>query len=409
MKLRQAAAPFFRLTTGVRDIMLSQLLACSALLCAGIVLHGIRAVVMALFGILGGTLIEILWRFSSEKQQNLSDFQQMTAPVTGLLCALMLPASCSVWLPFFAAMFAMAVARLPFGGETGRSPFCGAAAGFCFAATVGAALTRTVNSARLSAAERAIFDALPDKCFAYIKGYHSIFSTPQPVPGVLREYLSPNMLLRADSDPGLSTGKLLGGNYNGGMGATLGLLIIVCAVWLTLRSSIAWEAAASCCASVAVFSFIFPWEALTRPMSVVYDLMTGYVLFAAVFLCGDMFTAPHIRSARISYGAICGALALYLRRRGMIEGGEIFAVMIMNALSDPLDRLSWRLRSSGFSVTEYLRGVRNRLRKKLRIGLTPIDELDDIAEAERMGREGDLSVFGKNTEHNSGKRTEDRK
>lgn len=397
LKLRQASAPFFRLTSGVKDIMLSQLPACCALLCAAVALHGIRALLLAFFGVLGGIAVEMLWRFSSKKQQNLSDFAEMTSPVTGLLCALMLPANSSFWVAFFAAVFAVAVARLPFGGELGHSPFNGAAAGFCFAAVTCANLAGTINSAKLSAAERAIYEALPSRCFVYLKGYYSIFVTPRPLQPVVSEHISPNMLLRAGTDPGLTPGQIIGGNYNGGMGVTLGVLIIACGVWLAVRKSMAWQASAACCVSVALISFIFPWGALSRTQSAVYDLMTGFTLFAAVFLCGDLFTAPHIASARMLYGVGCGVLSVILRRTGAIEGGEVFAVMLMNAVSDPIDRLSWKLRREGFSMGGALRRLRDRIKRKLKINQTPIDEIDEL-EARRRGEEGDLSGFGKDVD-----------
>lgn len=397
MKLKQASAPFFRLTSGVKDIMLVQLPACCALLCAAVVLHGIRALLLAFFGVLGGVAVELLWRFSSKKQQNLSDFAEMTSPVTGLLCALMLPANCSFWAAFFAAVFAVAVVRLPFGGELGRSPFNAAAAGYCFAAVTCANLAGTINSAKLSAAERAVFEALPPRCFVYLKGYYSIFVTPRPLQPVVTEHISPNMLLRAGQAPGLTAGQIIGGSYNGGMGVTVGVLIIACGIWLGLRRSMAWQAAVTYCASVVVLSFLFPWGALTRPQSVIYDLMTGFSLFTAVFLCGDMFTAPHIASARMLYGIGCGALSVLLRRIGAIEGGEVFAVMLMNTVSDPLDRLSWKLRSEGFSMGSALRRLRDKIKRKLKISQSPIDEIDEL-EARRRGEEGDLSGFGKDVD-----------
>ena len=394
MKLNRSSAPFFRLTWSVKDIMLSYLPACCALLCAAVVLHGLRALVLAVFGVLGGVAVELLWRFSSSRRQNLSDFAEMTSPVTGLLCALMLPANCSPWLVFFAVVFAIAVARLPFGGEPGRSPFNAAAAGGCFAVMAGADLAHTINRAGLSAAERDIFDMLPQRCFVYMGGYHSIFTTPRPTQSAVIRYISPNMLLRAGTSPGLSSGQLLGGEYNGGMGVTVGLLLIACGIWLFFRRSIAWQACLSYCAVAVICAFAFPWSALSRPMSAVYELMTGLTLFAAVFLCGDIFTAPHIASARILYGAGCGVLSVILRRHGATECGEIFAVLLMNAMSDPLDRLSWKLRSSGFSMSAALRSLRDRLKKKLHIAQSPIDELDEL-EARRKGEEGDLSGFGR--------------
>ncbi len=391
MKIKQSIAPHFRLTGTTREIMISQLLGCCALLCSGIILHGFRAVVMTFFGITGASLIEIISRFAVKKQQNLDDFN-LSSLVTGILCAILLPVNCSVWLPFFAGLFAVGIAKLPF-GELGSSPFNGAAAGYCFASILGANLGSVLNRAKLGTVDRAVFDLLPERCYIYLSGYLPIFTQTSVGQRKVSDIVSPHMLLRAGVDPNLSGGRILLGNYNGAMGVTIGLLVVVCAVWLFFRRSIAWQASAAFCATVAVLSLVFRWNGIPAIISPVYDLLTGSVLCAAVFLCGDIMTAPHLKSARVFYGIGCGVLTIVLRRTGSIEGGEIFAVLLMNALSDPIDRAAWSLRRKGFSVSNELHKLKAAIKKKLNIKGGPFDDVD--LDSLEYGKWGDVSRLGK--------------
>ncbi|MBE6752933.1 MAG: hypothetical protein E7559_01030 [Ruminococcaceae bacterium] len=377
MELRQSIAPHFRLEETARSIMLSQLAAVAVLLSVAIAMYGFRALIMGFAGACGAVLAELLWRYLAKQQPTITD---LSAVVTGLMIALLLPANASVLLPLFAAVFAIGVVKLPFGGF-GRSPFNCAAAGYCFIALVCAGGRSLYNRALLDIADREIFDRLPQQFFTYVKGYITPFANITTSETELCGLLSPPVLLRAGVDPDLSAVELLFGGMRGPMGCTIGLLLIACAVWLYLRRSIAWRASAAYCAAVIVISFFAPWKSVSRTMSPVYDLLSGAVLFAAVFIFGDIFTAPHTRSGQLIYGICGGILTIVLRRTGSIDCGEIFAALMMNACASPIDRLVWSLRQRGYSLSGEWARYKQRLRKALRsqrgsFADIDLDELD---------------------------------
>lgn len=386
MQLKQSVAPHFRLEETVRSTMLSELIAAGALLAAAVVLHGFRAFIAGFLGVCGALLVEILWRWLAKQEQTFTD---LSAVVTGMLIALLLPVSQPVLLSFFAAAFAVGIVKLPFGGF-GRAPFNAAAAGCCFITMLCAAGKGAYNRALLSAPEREIFDKLPQRFFTYAGGKIPVFANIVPSESHLSDEISPLVLLRSGTDPELSIGKILFGGMFGPAGAGIALLVILCGVWLYFRHSLAWQSAIAYCASVAAVSFLFPWEGVPRLMSPVYDLFGGAVLLTAVFIYGDTFTAPHFRSARILCGICGGILTIVLHRTGSVEYGELFAALIMNACATLFDRFVWSCRQRGISMTKTLDKLKQRLKKVFRFRSGPFDDIDlDELYSRRKGGDDD--------------------
>lgn len=379
IELKSAAAPYFRKPQPVRDIVLGRFAAALLLLLPALFIYGFRALLSSGAGVLGAVAFEALWRAVQRKEQTVGDFSAVT---TGLICALLLPANVPLWLPLCAGAFAVGAAKLPF-GALGRSPFSAEAAGFCFAALVGANLSASYNAARLSTAERVVFSGLYERTFGYVRAILPIFGDV-PVSANVSDMLSPSASLHAGVDPRLGFGDILFSGAKGPMGTTFIALILLAAVWLLFRRIIAWQASIAFAAGVVVCSLLSAYDCVPVVMSPVYDLFTGAVLFSAVFLVGDIFTAPHTGSGRMIYGAVCGLLAVAIRRVGSVEGGEIFALMMMNAVASPIDRFVWYCRQRGISVEGYRGSLAKRLKKRFKPkGRFDIDVDELYAELER--------------------------
>lgn len=367
--IKPTPAPHFRLNQPPRSIMLSQLWALLFMLIPPLFIYGFRTIIMAAMGVCGAVAVEAAWRFFSHKEQTVGD---LSAVCCGIICACLLPASAPVWLPMLAGMFSAAVCKLPF-GTLGRSPFSPAAGGYCFAAAVCATVRNSIESIKLSFADRAIWQKLAERFFEYTKiaggdGRALPLVGNCSPSGALSfdERLQAVDLLRADVDPGLSLSEFFLAQMRGPMGTTAILLIIAAGIWLFFRRACAWQASVGFCAAAAVFSFFVPYNPIIRVMSPVYDLLTGSTLFVAVFLVGDLFTAPHMRTGRVIYGAACGILAMFLRRTGAVPGSEVFAVLLMNAAAPYIDRLVWYCRGRGISYTETKRRIAASLKERMR-------------------------------------------
>lgn len=393
MQLRQSVAPHFRRRDSVKDISLVLIIACGVLLVPAVMTYGLRAVVMALSGMLGAVLVEGAWRFFSNQEQTLND---LTAVATGLICAMLIPAECSIWVPFFAAAFAVGVVKLPF-GSVGRSAFNPSAVGGCFALLCCGVFRENYTGSR----KTVLYECLAGKCYGYSRGILPAFGSVDTFSGSIADSVSPLVLLAAGEqntvsssdavaavcDPGLTAGDFLLSNWNGTMGTAAILLVILCGVFLALLGTCAWQGAVSFAVSVAAFSLIFPYRSIPVWQSPLYDLFTGTTLFTAVFIVGDIMTAPNMNTGRVMYGICGGALTILLRRLGAVESCELFAAAMIAPLSYAIDQMVWRFRQRGISLHAQRKKLSRKLRKLLHINPGPFDSFDFDDEENDDGNE----------------------
>lgn len=73
------------------------------------------------------------------------------------------------------------------------------------------------------------------------------------------------------------------------------------------------------------------------------ELLTGAVLFSAVFLINEPYTCAHHRMGRILYGVLVGVVSMGFRYYGVYETGVCFAVLAVNSISAWIDRTEVRL------------------------------------------------------------------
>lgn len=396
MRLQQSIAPHFRQRESVKDIMKVLLIVCGVLLIPAIITCGLRAVVMALSGVLGAVAVEWAWRWFGNSDETISD---LTAVTTGLMCSLIIPAECPVWAPLLTAAFAIGVVKLPFGG-TGRSAFDPVTAGGCFAVMCWATFKNTFSGAKTTQ----LYQNLPERCFGYVQGKLPVFGNVDLSEAPISESVSPLALLSSGSqnvvsssdaiaavcDPSLTAGDFLLAGFNGPMGTTAIVLVVLCGVFAALFGACAWQTSLGFVAAIAVLSPIFSYAGLPFYMSPVYDLFTGATLFSAAFLAGNIMSAPHMSSARAMYGVCCGALTILLRRIGAVEGCEIFAVMLMNPAASAMDRMVWKARQKGFSFSKYMKKKMKKLKKALHISSGPFDSFDFDDDEEEDGNGFDV-------------------
>lgn len=138
--------------------------------------------------------------------------------------------------------------------------------------------------------------------------------------------------------PTIDTVDLVLGNYAGPMGTTVLLVILACALYLIHRRRMGLVAPLCfifACAFMAFFfprlgdlAFAAPWEHLLERLQVVkYELCTGGVLFAAVFLINDPVTLPKSNASRAVYGLVLGVATMLFRYYGTYETGVCFALL----------------------------------------------------------------------------------
>lgn len=157
--------------------------------------------------------------------------------------------------------------------------------------------------------------------------------------------------LRVGGLPNIRMMNLLFGEYAGPMGTGAALVLVSCAMYLWMRREIDLAIPAGFLLTSFLIALIFPrvgdWSMETtfagqmylRYQSVKYELLTGAMIYAAVFLVNDFCTRPKQRRAYFAYGACIGVAAMLFRYFGSYDLGVCFAILLANALSGYLDRL----------------------------------------------------------------------
>lgn len=315
MALKTSEAPYLRAAarTGAHEWFTALMLLFPAVFSA--VYYGPRPLLLIGSAILAANVCEWMACLLLRRRPTPQDG---SATVIGLLIGLLMSPLSPYWLPVLAAAFAIWVVKMPFGGH-GYTPFHPAAAGI----------------------------AVITQCFpAYLFTYPAPNIT-QPLPltdlsAVVTE-TSPAALLAAGTAPAYTPTAWLLGQIPGPLGATAILLLLACAIGLFVRRVTSPLITLSYLVTCAVYALAFPRVSGDGFAPVLYELSSGYLLFAGVFLLPASVIAPRHWLGRIVYGMGGGWLTMLLRSFGRFEAGACFAVLLMNALAPAIDRLCWQV------------------------------------------------------------------
>ncbi|NLP47402.1 MAG: RnfABCDGE type electron transport complex subunit D [Clostridiales bacterium] len=269
--------------------------------------YGPRALALTAVCIAGTTISDFagLLIVKSRKRE-VYDF---SAPLTGLLIALMLPADFPFSFALMGCVFAVIVAKLPFGGVKGEllNP---AAAGLAFLSV-----------------------SRPVALFAYPKviDHTGVFSAKEGLAAGGESLAS--MLQLGDSMRlnHINFFKLLTGAFPGPMGTGCIIVLLAGGFYFIFRQPEALLNFFGMITAGAALSFLFPRVLTGRLSSLVFELMSGAFIFAALFLITDQASSPVKKTHRFLYGAFAGGLAMALRYFGVFEEGVWFAVLLANA------------------------------------------------------------------------------
>ncbi len=142
----------------------------------------------------------------------------------------------------------------------------------------------------------------------------------------------------------LLTGRIggsWGGMYElvpGSPGEVFGPVILVLGALLVWRGVGHWRMGTAFLASFALASLVLG-------EAVLFSMLSGSVLFAAVFIAGDPKSTPVSRGGRYTAGVVAGVANALIRRFTYYSEGIVFAFLLANLLTPTLDRLAFACRS----------------------------------------------------------------
>jgi electron transport complex protein RnfD len=254
----------------------------------GVYTFGIPALVTIIVSVASCVVFEYLFRKITKQDIRVKDF---SAAVSGLLLALVLPPSIPFWQVILGGFFAMVVAKEFFGG-LGANVFNPALSGRAF-----------------------MFVSFPLAMGTWTEPHDTVTGAT-----ILGDLVSKNADISADTYL-----QYFLGNRAGCIGETSVLLILAGFVFLLIMKLIDWRAPVAMLVVTAALSGI-------AGVDPVMALMSGGVLFGAVFMTTDYATSPLTQPGRLIFGAGCGLITFLIRQFGGYPEGVMFSILIMNII-----------------------------------------------------------------------------
>lgn len=144
--------------------------------------------------------------------------------------------------------------------------------------------------------------------------------------------------------------NLLIGNVSGSIGETSAILILIAAIYLIKTKTASWQIMGSVVLGfVSLNSILYLLNFPSIPPTV-WGLLSGGILFGAVFMATDPISAPSTKAAKWIYGFLIGFIVVIIRGFSLFSGGTMFAILIGNTFAPLLDQMIIRLKKKKVAV-----------------------------------------------------------
>lgn len=319
MKLNYSPAPNYRSKISTKQIMRELLLGLIVIYLFSLIYYGtnygmpylIQAVLIMVVSVTSCVFTEVVWAFANKK--DIVSFLNSSFPwITGVILALMMPIQIHWYAVAISAVLCILFGKLVFGGF-GQNIFNPAAVGraIIFAAFSGLIVEDVVTS------------ATPTTLIATT--YNWCVTDTSMVKALLQEV-------------GGFT-NLFFGLHPGALGETSACLILIVGIVLAIRKVIDYRVPLVYISSVFILTTIM---ALFKGMGMwypFYHILTGGLMFGAVFMATDPVTTPTSASGRVIYALGCAILTVLIRVKANLPEGVLYSILIMNACTPMIERV----------------------------------------------------------------------
>ncbi len=313
-----SSSPHAHSGDSVKKIMRAVIIALVPALAAAIRFFGFDAIRLTLVCVASCVLAEALARKLMRRDCGIND---LSAVVTGLLLAFNLPPSLPSWMAAAGSALAIVMAKQCYGG-LGYNPFNPALIGRVFL-LISFPVAMTTWSAWTIPAPIVGVDAI---------------TTATPL-GLTKTAIAMGNPLPFAFD-GATALQFLLGVKNGCIGEVSGLALLIGGIYLLWRRVISWHTPVCFIGTVLLMTGILWLLDPTRHYNPVFHLLTGGLLLGAFFMATDMVTTPVTKSGMALFGIGCGILTTVIRIWGGYPEGVSFAILIMNAFTPLLNRMT---------------------------------------------------------------------
>lgn len=347
--IRKENSPHLRRKDSLFRMLLDVLIALSPVSIMAIVAYTYRAVIIlaiSVFTMVASEIIFVLIKnkipydgtkhtFKEHLQKGFKavNINNILAPIiSGVIFALIMPAhsnpaSIIYVATFVGALVGIVLGKLVFGG-TGQNIFNPAAVGMVFA--------------KICFGSR----------YTYEGSYYvtSVFTSGTPLSTAM-EVTNPNLpdyLAHYANLNDFSIFDFFFGKIPGAMGEAFKFAILIGLVYLLIRRAADWRVMLSYFGTFLLLMGVAGIFVVTRGvantswhMFMLYQLLTGGVLFGGVYMVTDPVTMPINSPSRFLYGTIVASLTVFIRLFGAYPEGVAFSILLGNLLAPVLDYHAW--------------------------------------------------------------------
>jgi len=297
MKLTVASSPHIRGDFKSSRIMLDVVLALMPALVVGILMHGIRSLLVTATAVVSCVGCEWLYHLLTKTRNTVIDGSAM---VTGVLLAMTLPATVPYWLVIVGSAFAIIFVKALCGG-----------------------LGQNIFNPALSARGFMMLIAP-----AYMVRFEGLDGVTAATP--LHHMVMPAL-------PEESVLDMFLGICPGSIGEVSALALLAGGAYLVYRKVISVRIPAAYLGTVAVLTLVF--SKTEDPVSwMLYSLFSGGVMLGAIFMATDYATSPVTAKGQLVFGVGCGVLTVFFRYFGLFPEGVTYAILLMNGFVWVIDR-----------------------------------------------------------------------
>ena len=289
MKLNLSPAPHVHSPQSTRSLMLNVIIALVPCAAVGVWRFGMNALMLMLVCVASAVIGEAIWQKLTKQRVTVGD---CSAAVTGLILAMNLPPKAPWWIGVAGGLFAVVIVKGLFGGLGDN---------FVNPALAARAMLLISWPAQMTSWQKPGVDAVAS-------------ATP----------------LAAESGT-YTLGQLFMGDIPGSIGEVCKLAVLIGLVYLLCTRTITWRIPVALVASTFVFSWLFGQDPVRA-------ILSGGVMFAAVFMATDYVTCPMTAIGQLVYAAGAGLLIVVIRNLGSYPEGVTFSILLMNAAAPLLDR-----------------------------------------------------------------------
>ena len=170
-----------------------------------------------------------------------------------------------------------------------------------------------------------------------------------PVPTMFDATTSATWLsVKNEVTGGMLLSMFLGTTGSAAVGETCVIALVVSYVYLSVRKIIDWKLPLVIVASGFVFAILFDGVVnglvgINLINNAIAHVLSGGLIFGAVFMATDYATSPKSTIAVIIYGVLLGFITVIIRKFGSYPEGVSFAILIMNIVTPLLEKIKPRV------------------------------------------------------------------